>query len=96
MKMKMLSALLLALSFSTAASAAMCFQIFTPANELVWQGKTPPVPLDIPNINDEVQKMVPTGHLVIIDDRTAPCQAINRTRGATRSTERKLPRDEQD
>jgi hypothetical protein len=90
--MKILAVLLLALSFSTAASATMCYQIFTPANVLVWQGKTPPVPLDSLDLNDEVGKMVPSGHLVIIDNQTAPCQAIDTTRGAApRPDEKKLP-----
>jgi hypothetical protein len=68
---------LLALSFSTAASAVGCYQIFTSSNVLVWQGTTPPIPLDRPAIDDEVGKMVPDGHLIIVDDRSAPCQAID-------------------
>jgi hypothetical protein len=91
--MKILSALLLALSFPTTASAALCYQIFTPANALVWQGKTPPVPLDGLDLNDEVRKMVPSGHLVIIEDsNSAPCQAIDTTPGAaTKPDVKKLP-----
>ena len=74
--MKMILALL-ALSFSTAAPAAGCYQIFTSSNVLVWQGNKPPIPLDRPEIDDEVRKIVPDGHLIIVDDRSAPCQAID-------------------
>ena len=63
---------LLALSASTAASAT-CYQIYSPSNELMWQRTTAPVSMDAPSINDEVQKMVPNGHMVIIDDRSTPC-----------------------
>jgi hypothetical protein len=68
---------LLALSFSTAASATGCYQIFTSSNVLVWQGTKPPVPLDRPEIDEEVKKMAPDGHLVIVDDQNAPCQTVN-------------------
>jgi hypothetical protein len=74
--MKMILALL-ALSFSAAAPAAGCYQIFSSSNVLVWQGTKPPVPLDRPEIDDEVRKLVPGGHLIIVDDRSAPCQLID-------------------
>jgi hypothetical protein len=88
-----LSALLLALSFSTVASAAMCYQIFSSANALVWQGKTPPVVLDSLDLNDEVKKMVPGGHLIIVDDQNAaPCQPVDTTQwAAPKREEDKLP-----
>jgi hypothetical protein len=71
-------AALLAFSFSTAASAITCYQIFSPANELIWQGNTPPIRLDNANIEEQVAKMVPNGHLIIVDDKNAPCDPINR------------------
>jgi hypothetical protein len=74
--MKMIVALL-ALSFSTAASAAGCYQIFTSSNVLVWQGIKSPIPLDRPAIDDEVKKMVPDGHLIIVDDQGGPCPAVD-------------------
>jgi hypothetical protein len=55
----------------------MCYQIFSSSNVLVWQGNRPPVQLDHPAIDDEVEKMVQGGHLIIIDDHSAPCQPIN-------------------
>jgi hypothetical protein len=74
--MKILFALL-AFSFSAAASASVCYQIYSPANTLVWQGDRPPIELDHPTIEDEVKKMVPNGHLIIVDDSTAPCLPID-------------------
>jgi hypothetical protein len=76
--MKMILALL-TLTFSTAASAIGCYQIFTSSNALVWQGPRPPVPLDRSAIDDEVKKMVPDGHLVIVDDQSTPCQEVDET-----------------
>jgi len=58
---------LLALLVSTAASSA-CYLIYTPSNELVWRGVTPPVAMDTLALNDAVQKMVPEGHLIISND----------------------------
>jgi hypothetical protein len=55
---------LLLLAFSGASSAA-CYLIYTPANELVWRRGTPPVRMDTLSINDEVQRIVPKGHMVI-------------------------------
>jgi hypothetical protein len=76
---------LLALSFSAAASAITCYQIFSPGNVLVWQGSTPPVRLDNANIDEQVAKLVPKGHLIIVDDKNAPCNPINTTpAGATK------------
>jgi hypothetical protein len=71
---------LLALSFSTAVAAAGCYQIFTSSNVLVWQGTKPPVPLDRPEIDEEVKKIAPDGHLIIVDDQNAPCQTVNTLR----------------
>lgn len=68
--------LLVALVGSTTASA-MCYQIFAPGNELVWQNTTAPVAMDSPSIADEIRKIVPGGHLVIVDDRSAPCPAFD-------------------
>ena len=69
---------LLALSVSTAASAA-CYLIYTPANELVWRSSTPPVAMDTLSINDAVRKLVPKGHLVISNHDSAPCPALDLT-----------------
>lgn len=69
---------LLALSFSAAASAVTCYQIFSPKNELVWQGNTSPVRLDRADIDDQVAKMVPNGHLIIVDDKNAPCNPVDK------------------
>ena len=77
MKTTAFSLLLLpALALSSAASAT-CYQIFAPNNELVWQKMTAPVPMDSPSVSDEVRKLVPGGHLVIVDDRTAPCPELD-------------------
>ncbi|MDR0440335.1 MAG: hypothetical protein LBI59_05040 [Candidatus Accumulibacter sp.] len=84
--MKKIILALLALSFSTAASAAGCYQIFTSSNILVWQGTKPPVSLDRPEIDEEVKKMVPDGHLIIVDDQDAPCQTIDATRKTTKES----------
>jgi hypothetical protein len=68
---------LLALSFSAAASAITCYQIFSPGNILVWQGNTPPIRLDNVNIDEQVAKLVPNGHLIIVDDKNIPCNPVN-------------------
>ncbi|MDR0379826.1 MAG: hypothetical protein LBI62_07795 [Candidatus Accumulibacter sp.] len=80
--MKMLLALL-AFSFSAAASASVCYQIYSSTNVLVWQGDKPPVELDHLTIEDEVKKMVPDGHLIIVDGSTAPCQPVDTRPGST-------------
>jgi hypothetical protein len=69
----------LALFVSTSASAA-CYQIYTPANQVVWRGTTPPVAMDTAALNDAVQKKVPGGHLVISGDDAAPCTPLDLTR----------------
>lgn len=69
---------LLAISFSSAAVSA-CYQIYSPTNQLVWQGSQPPFAMDQLALNDEVKKIVPNGHLIIVDDRTAPCYALDAT-----------------
>jgi hypothetical protein len=70
---------LLVLFVSTAASAA-CYQIYTPANELVWRRTTPPVPMDTAALNDAVRKKVAGGHLIISGDHTEPCTALDLTK----------------
>jgi len=69
---------LLALSVSTLASAA-CYQIFAPSNELVWQGTYPPVPMNTVSLGNEVQKLVPNGHMVISESGAQPCPPIELT-----------------
>lgn len=69
---------LLALLFSSAAMSA-CYQIYSPTNQLVWQGNQPPFAMDQLALNDQVMKIVPNGHLIIVDDRTAPCYAFDAT-----------------
>lgn len=71
---------LLALSFSSAAVSA-CYQIYSPTNQMVWQGSQPPFAMDQLALNDEVKKIVPNGHLIIVDERTAPCHAFDATGG---------------
>lgn len=75
---------LLALVVSTAASSA-CFMIFAPSNELVWQGTSAPISMDRVALDDEVHKLVPKGHLVIVDTMGAPCPKLDLT---TRTTMR--------
>lgn len=67
---------LLAFAVSTSASSA-CYLIYTSANELVWQGSAPPVRMDTLLLDAEVQKRVPKGHLVIINDPGAPCPRLD-------------------
>ena len=68
----------LALAFSTAAFPA-CYLIYTPANELVWRGTTPPVAMDTLSLNAAVQKRVPKGHLIVSSDDKAGCPALDLT-----------------
>jgi hypothetical protein len=75
---------LLVLSFSTAVSASVCHQIYSSSDVLVWQGIKPPVRLDRPTIEEEVKKMVPDGHLIIIDNHSASCPPVD-TRSESRS-----------
>jgi hypothetical protein len=69
---------LLAIFFSSAAGAT-CYQIFSPANTVVWQGTRPPVAMDDPSIGSAVERIAPGGHLVIVDDVAAPCRSIDLT-----------------
>ncbi|MBN8514864.1 MAG: hypothetical protein XXXNARYT_000902 [Candidatus Accumulibacter regalis] len=69
---------LLAFSFSSVASAA-CYIIYSPSNEVVWQGDSPPVAMNTLAIDNEVQKKVRKGHMVILIDSKAPCPAIDFT-----------------
>ncbi len=73
---------LLALAFSTAASA-VCYLIYTPSNELVWRSDTAPVAMDKPGLDKEVQKIVPNGHLVIVDIAGATCFKLDLTAPTT-------------
>ena len=65
--------------FFSSAALATCYQIFSPSNQLLWQGMQPPVSMDTPSLNDAVSKIVPNGHLVIVDDRQTPCPAFAET-----------------
>ena len=76
--MKKIVFALLASSFSMAVSAVTCYQIFSPKNELVWQRTSPPVRMDSQSINEQIAKMVPNGHLIIVDDNKVPCHSINK------------------
>ena len=73
---------LVALAFSSVASCA-CYLIYTPANELVWRSNTVPVSMENLSLNDEVQKLVPKGHLVIVDTVGAPCTKLDLTAPTT-------------
>ena len=75
--MKIIFALLTLCVSSTAFSA--CYQIYSPSNELVWRGTSPPVSMDTISINEEVNKMVPKGHLVISSDAASPCFPLDFT-----------------
>ena len=55
---------LLALLVSTAASSA-CYMIYLPTNELVWRGTSAPVRMDAASLKDEINRIVPKGHLVV-------------------------------
>lgn len=72
----------LALSFSTAALST-CYLIYTPANELVWRGTSPPVAMDTLGLNAAVNKLVTKGHLIISGDDAAPCPALDLTKPRT-------------
>lgn len=78
---------LLALSFSPAALSA-CYQIYSGSNQLVWQSEQPPFRMDRLSIDGEVKKMVPNGHMVIVDDRRTPCPTFDDT-GSSRAAQRK-------
>ncbi|MDR3221207.1 MAG: hypothetical protein LBU46_04250 [Candidatus Accumulibacter sp.] len=69
---------LLALSFSAAASAGVCYQIHSSSNVLVWQGTKPPIQMDKSAIDEEIGKMIPGGHLTIIDDQTTACRPLDK------------------
>ena len=68
----------LVLAFSTAAFPA-CYLIYSPANEIVWRGTSPPVAMDTISLNAAVQKIAPRGHLVVSNDDKAPCPALDLT-----------------
>ena len=67
---------LLALVFSTAAFSE-CYSIYDSANELVWQGASTPVPMNTDSLDQEVQKIVPKGHMVITNSLLEACNAVN-------------------
>jgi len=73
---------LLALVVSTAASST-CYMILTPSNEVVWQGSSAPVSMDKVALDAEVQKLVPQGHLIIIDISATPCPSLDLTARVT-------------
>ena len=73
---------LLAFSVSTAATSA-CYVIYSPSNEVVWQGTSPPVLMNSVSLNDEVQRKVPKGHLVIINIDPTQCPAFDLTTKTT-------------
>jgi len=75
---------LLALAFSTVASSS-CYLIYTPSNEVVWRGNTAPVSMDKLALDAQVQKMVPKGHLVIVDTVGAPCTSLDLTTETTKN-----------
>ena len=68
---------LLALLASTAASSA-CYLIYTPSNELVWRGTSAPVRMDAISLKDEINKIVPKGHMVVSSD-VASCYKLDLT-----------------
>ena len=68
---------LLALSISTAASSA-CYMVYSPSNELVWRGTAAPVRMDAVSLKDEINKLVPKGHMVVSSE-TATCYALDLT-----------------
>lgn len=76
---------LVALLVSTAASSA-CYMIYTPSNELVWRGTATPVRMDAASLKDEINKIVPKGHMVVSGE-VASCYALDLT------TPRKTMRD---
>ena len=65
--------------FLSTAACAACYLIYSPANELVWRGTTPPVAMDTAALNAAVQKRVPHGHLLVSNDDKAPCSALDLT-----------------
>lgn len=69
---------LLALLVSPAALSA-CYLIYAPSNELVWRGPAAPVPMDTLLIHDEIQKMVPNGQMVILQDYSGSCSPLDLT-----------------
>jgi hypothetical protein len=64
--------------FLSSVAAAACYQIFSPSGVLVWQGNQPPVAMDNPSLGDEVKRIVPGGHLVIVEGQV-PCRALDTT-----------------
>ena len=68
-----------ALALSSVAHGA-CYMIYTPANELVWRATTPPVAMDTLALDAAVHRIVPHGHLIITNDDTAPCRALDLTK----------------
>lgn len=67
---------LLALVFSTAAFSE-CYSIYSASNELVWEGMSPPVPMDTVSLDEEVNKIVPKGHMVVTNIISSPCPPVN-------------------
>ena len=67
---------LVAVFFSSVASAT-CYQVFSPANILLWQGTQPPVAINVLSADKAIEKRFPGGHLVIVDDPTIRCFAFD-------------------
>lgn len=86
---------LLALAVSTTASAA-CYMIYAPSNELVWRGTAAPVRMDKASLKDEINKIVPKGHMVISADR-ASCYELDLTKqGKVESDKTAQPKKNRD
>lgn len=68
---------LLALTVSTAASSA-CYMVYSSSNELVWRGTSTPVRMDAYSLKDEINKIVPKGHMVVTNDM-ASCFPLDST-----------------
>lgn len=59
--------------FFSSAATAVCYQVFSPDNVLVWQGRVPPVAMDTPSSDTAIKTRFPGGHLVIVDDPAVRC-----------------------
>ena len=67
--------IVLAACFSPAA-LSVCYQIFDSSNRLAWQGDEPPVAMNRLDLDDEVKRIVPGGHLIIVDDQQTTCRPM--------------------
>ena len=71
--------------FSPVALSA-CYQIFDPTNRLAWQGDEPPVAMNRLDLDAEVKKIVPGGHLIIVDDDQTTCRPMGSLGGGIKDT----------